>query len=103
LTLRDNANFDVRIPWAKSPLTVRIHAHMIFAMSIRENIISAETRAKAIGLSVDDLCRQIGVHRATWQRWKAGVTEPRLSDWERTEAVLASFPAPTHAPQDAAE
>lgn len=56
-------------------------------------ITNAETAIRRAGLTVDDFCNQIGVHRATWQRWKAGKTSPRLSDWQRIEDALHSLKA----------
>ena len=43
-------------------------------MRTMETIINAddlESRAKACGLSVATMCARAGIHRATWQRFKA--------------------------------
>ena len=53
-------------------------------------LVEAENRAKNAGLKVSDLCKAAGVHRATWQRWKAGDTKgPTLSQWGAVEALLS--------------
>jgi len=51
-------------------------------------IVDAERRAAMLGISVADICRTIGVHRATWQRWKAGTGSPRGQMWAAVEARL---------------
>jgi len=64
---------------------VRINAPMVKASN---PVVAAEERAKQAGLKVDDLCKAADVHRATWQRWKAGVTSPPLKKWQAVEALL---------------
>lgn len=58
-------------------------------MDIQTRVAQAEQRARACDLSITDLCREAEVHRATWQRWKAGVTEPKLSAWDAVETCIA--------------
>lgn len=38
----------------------------------------AEAAAKARGMTLEELWARFDVHRATWNRWKAGTTEPRF-------------------------
>lgn len=42
-----------------------------------------ELRAIAAGGSVSMLCDLAQIDRATYQRWKANVTGPRLDNWRR--------------------
>ncbi|MDR3439859.1 helix-turn-helix transcriptional regulator [Telmatospirillum sp.] len=72
-------------------MTVRISAHNIERMDISSLINSAEKRAKDCGLSVAVLCAEAGINRATWQRWKAGITEPRLSMLDKLESTLSRY------------
>lgn len=52
-------------------------------------LVEAEARAKRSGLKVVDLCKAAGVHRATWQRWKAGKTGgPTITQWHAVEVLL---------------
>jgi len=40
-----------------------------------------EERAKAAGLSLEELCGRAGIALSTFYRWRAGVTEPRLETY----------------------
>lgn len=55
------------------------------AAAVRE----AEERAKRLGLTAADLHRAAGVHRATWNRWRAGSFAPSLAEWMRVQDVLS--------------
>jgi len=46
-----------------------------------------EEAARSSGVAIDDVCEEVGVNRATWQRWKAGDFDPRLSTFQRLIAV----------------
>ena len=46
-------------------------------------ILEIEQKLPAAGLTVDGLCQELGIHRATWQRWKRGKTYPPLDKWDR--------------------
>jgi len=62
-------------------------------MHIPTSIAQIEQAARAAGLSVDQFCERAEVDRATWQRWKAGTTTPRLDKWMRVQSVAASLPS----------
>jgi hypothetical protein len=57
------------------------------------DIASIEARLKAAGVTVDDFCKRAGIHRATWQRWKAQDNRPYLDTWQRVTAVLDELEA----------
>lgn len=61
---------------------------IIAHMTVSERIAAVEERAKERGLSVADLCVAAHVHRATWQRWKAGRGEPGVTQWDAVEALI---------------
>jgi hypothetical protein len=50
-------------------------------MDISETIKRIEKAANAAEVSIDDLCARTGIHRATWQRWKAGTKLPTMRKW----------------------
>jgi DNA-binding Xre family transcriptional regulator len=59
-----------------------------------ELIVAIEAEAEARKLSIDDLCRQVELNRATWQRLKAGMTKaPRLDTYRTLEALHARVKA----------
>ena len=64
---------------------------------IKDTIIDIEHRLKERGISVNQFCQDIGVSRTTWQRWKAGVVNPRLETWLRVQEI-----APPKKKQEAA-
>lgn len=43
--------------------------------------VESELRKNAIG--VEEFCGRVGIHRATWQRWKAGKTFPNAPEIAR--------------------
>lgn len=47
-----------------------------------------EDRLRRAGITVDEFCESAGVHRATWQRWKADKHAPRLTVWRRVVAAV---------------
>lgn len=51
-----------------------------------------ESRAKQAGIEVADLCKRSEIDRATWQRWKAALLEPKIFGWERVKAEVAKLP-----------
>ena len=55
------------------------------AQAIRD----AEARAKELGLTAADLHAAAGVHRATWNRWRAGEFAPSLPQWMRVQDLIA--------------
>jgi len=57
-------------------------------MDTQTLIADAERRAVAAGLSVDEFCKDAGIARSTWQRWKSGATEPTMRTWRRVEESL---------------
>lgn len=57
-------------------------------MDIPATIMRIETAARAAQVSIDDLCEAAGIHRATWQRWKAGTKLPTMRKWISFEAKL---------------
>jgi predicted transcriptional regulator len=58
-------------------------------MHIADEITRVEAEAAQSGISIEALCREAGIHRATWQRWKAGVVGPTMKNWSRVKDALA--------------
>lgn len=52
-----------------------------------------EHAAGAAGFTMADVCREAGIHQAQVSRWKAKVSEPRLSGLQRLEDALAALSA----------
>lgn len=50
---------------------------------IRKQIDRIEAKARRHDMPIERLQAEIGVHRATWDRWKAGTVLPRLSTWDK--------------------
>ena len=50
-----------------------------------------EARAKAAGLSLEELCKRAGIAMSTFYRWRSGDTEPRLDVYRRL--IAATEPA----------
>lgn len=59
-------------------------------MTISDELTRIEAEAAQSGIRIDDLCRDAGIHRATWQRWKAGVVGPTMKNWSRLKDALAA-------------
>jgi transcriptional regulator with XRE-family HTH domain len=57
-------------------------------MDIEQEIEAIETRAKAAGMTKEDLCRRGGVSVSTFNRWKAGTTGPTLRKLAALESVI---------------
>jgi len=58
-----------------------------------EAIKSAEDRAKQVGLAPAALHKAAGVHRATWNRWRAGKGSPSLDQLDAVEELLGQHGA----------
>jgi predicted transcriptional regulator len=56
-----------------------------------ELVAQIEADAVGLGFPVVDLCRRADVSRATWQRIKAGKSDPRVSTWKRLLALAAAL------------
>lgn len=56
------------------------------SMDISPALQSLEASLKTAGVPIDDFCGSVGIHRATWQRWKAGKTSPTLRE---VQAMIA--------------
>jgi transcriptional regulator with XRE-family HTH domain len=75
-------------------------------MALVEDMLAIEARLDASGRTVADLCREAGLARSTWDRWRRGETEPNMRSWRSvTDAAarLMSPPAPSAASGDSAE
>lgn len=62
-------------------------------IDIESLILDAEIAAKRARISVDDLCKLVGVNRATWQRWKARRTSPSADSCNRISQVIGELAA----------
>jgi hypothetical protein len=57
-------------------------------MALVEDMLAIEGRLDASGRTVADLCREAGLARSTWDRWRRGETEPNMRSWRSvTDAV----------------
>lgn len=56
-------------------------------MDAQQIIRDLEAQAKADSKSVGDICQELGIHRATWQRLKAGRCNP---SFDTLKALLAA-------------
>lgn len=74
----------------KFRLPIRGLARIVGGMWDPTIITKAEARATAAGLTVQQLCEKSGVHRATWQRWKAGKSSPTMGTWDDVERTIAA-------------
>ena len=52
-----------------------------------------ERRAKAAGLTIDQLCERAEVHRSSYQRWKADKIGPTMRKWNALMAALKAAEA----------
>jgi len=43
----------------------------------------AEARARELGVAIEDVCREAGIHRTLWQKWKHGKHEPSMKSLRR--------------------
>lgn len=55
-------------------------------MDLNITIPEIETQLKAAGKTVNELCREAEIDRATWQRWKRRKTQPGLDRWKHVVA-----------------
>lgn len=65
------------------------------------NYDDIEIRANNAGSDIKAVLREAGVHRATWDRWKAGTTTPQLANLEKIIAILERIEAAKAAGQAA--
>jgi transcriptional regulator with XRE-family HTH domain len=56
-----------------------------------------EHLARARGLTIRALCREVGIAPSTFTRWKSGETEPTLGVYRRIVAAVAPTPTPAQA------
>lgn len=56
-------------------------------MDITHQIHEIEAQLAERGESVNAFCDRVGINRATWQRWKAGVTLPNWRNWHKVLEV----------------
>lgn len=54
---------------------------------IQTEIVAVEQELGALRISVNALCREAGIDRSTWHRWKAGATQPTDTTWGRVQAA----------------
>ena len=73
-------------------------------MALSDDMAAIETRVKAAGKTIGQLCIEAGTARSTWDRWKRGETEPNLKTWRAvvTAADGLALPAPKLPTEDAA-
>lgn len=69
---------------------MRNNAHMDTRAEAAQAVKAAETEAKALGIDIAELHGAAGVHRATWNRWRAGEFAPSLDQWLSVQALLRS-------------
>lgn len=50
--------------------------------------LEIEARANRHGIRVNALCREVGIARSTFSRWKAGTTEPQLRVYRKIVSTL---------------
>ncbi len=53
-----------------------------------------EAQARARGLSISEVCRQAGVARSTFTRWKSGDNEPNVRTLQKISDVLKAAGGP---------
>ena len=53
-----------------------------------------ETRAKANGRSIADICRDAGIAQSTFSRWKRNKNSPSIDVYQRIVAAIE--PKPRH-------
>jgi transcriptional regulator with XRE-family HTH domain len=51
-------------------------------------VIDLEAAAKLRGLSINRLCREAGIARSTFTRWKSGKTEPQYRILRKMKLAL---------------
>lgn len=72
-------------------------------MTLQDEIDAIESRVRAKGRTVRDLCIEAGVARSTWDRWRRGETEPNMKTLRQVRAAAdALAPPPPPSSEDAA-
>lgn len=64
-------------------------------MSIQDKITQIEARLSKAGSTASAVCRDAGVARSTWQRWKCGAVSPNFSTWQLVEDAVERICAAT--------
>ena len=62
-------------------------------LDVPQEILRFECDAKLKGYGVPEVCQRLGIHRATWQRWKKGDHEPTIGTWEAIKHLVATLPS----------
>ena len=57
-------------------------------MMIAQKVKETEAQAKKAGLTPQKLCDLAKINRTTYQRWKAGKTQPLWDSFARLENVI---------------
>lgn len=57
-------------------------------MQVTETIADMDARLKAAGVSASEVCREAGVARSTWTRWKSGEVAPNTATLSRVSEVV---------------
>lgn len=55
------------------------------------DIPKIEAGLTAAGISIDDFCREAGIDRSTWTRWRSFVVTPGLGKWLDAVAAFQSL------------
>ena len=72
------------------------YAYRMDSISLVEKL---EARAKAVGLSLNEVCRQAGVARSTFTRWKSGDHTPTIRVLQKMDAVVSEQEAAVTEPK----
>ena len=62
---------------------------MLIGMDSISVVEELEARAKAVGLSLNEVCRQAGVARSTFTRWKSGDHTPTIRVLQKMDEVVS--------------
>ncbi|MGE4079597.1 MAG: hypothetical protein AB7F22_29005 [Reyranella sp.] len=57
-------------------------------MAFADDARALENRAKDEGIDMKEVLRLAGIHRATWDRWKAGSFGPQMRKWDAVVVAL---------------
>ena len=56
--------------------------------ALQQMVLDIEARLSVAGVTVNELCAEVGINRSTWQRWKNGTyKEIYISTHERVLAA----------------
>ena len=58
-------------------------AYGITMIDVVNEIPRMEDQIKGAGYSLFTACKDMGITRSTWQRWKAGEVSPSLANWNK--------------------